>query len=118
MTVTRGDEHVFLGMRICYNKVDGTATVSMKDYLREAIEESGMKIERCVTTPANKEMFDIDETAKYFDKRDAEVFHRIVAKLLYVSTRARMDLLFGCWFPLHSRLKKYTHKTRRNLEDC
>jgi hypothetical protein len=36
----------------------------MKNYLRESIEESGMKIERSVATPANKDMFDIDETAK------------------------------------------------------
>jgi hypothetical protein len=64
MTVTRGNEHVFLGMNICYNRGHGTATITMKNYLRESIEESGMKIERSVATPANKDMFDIDETAK------------------------------------------------------
>jgi ferredoxin len=45
MTVTRGDEHVFLGMKIYYDKTKRTAGISMKEYLREAIEESGMEIE-------------------------------------------------------------------------
>jgi len=36
MTVTRGKEHVFLGMNIRFND-DGTASVRMKEYVQEAI---------------------------------------------------------------------------------
>jgi hypothetical protein len=114
MTVTRGCEHVFLGMRIQYNKTNATASISMKEYLREAIEESGMKIERSVATPANKDMFEIDETAKALDKRDAESFHRVVAKLLYLSTRARMDLLLAVGF-LCTRVSKCTLQDQKKL---
>jgi hypothetical protein len=38
MTVTRGDTHTFLGMNFVFNR-DGTATISMKDYLVESIED-------------------------------------------------------------------------------
>jgi predicted metal-dependent peptidase len=36
MTVTRGKEHVFLGMKINFND-NGTASINMKEYLKEAI---------------------------------------------------------------------------------
>jgi hypothetical protein len=34
MTVNRGSEHVFLGMRICYRE-NGTAEITMRDYLED-----------------------------------------------------------------------------------
>ncbi|KAI2513062.1 Reverse transcriptase (RNA-dependent DNA polymerase) [Fragilaria crotonensis] len=42
MTVTRGKEHTFLGMKILY-KENGTAEITMRDYLEEAIVDSGLK---------------------------------------------------------------------------
>jgi hypothetical protein len=36
MAVTRGKEHVFLGMNISFHN-DGTASIVMKDYIKEAI---------------------------------------------------------------------------------
>ena len=115
MTVTRGDEHTFLGMKIRYNKDSGTATISMASYLQEAIEESGMRIERTVATPASRDIFDIDQTARPLDKDDAEVFHRIVAKLVYVATRARMDILLAVGF-LCTRVSKSTSQDQKKLK--
>jgi hypothetical protein len=43
MTVTRGKEHAFLGMNIKYTK-QHTAIITMKNYLAEAITESGLNI--------------------------------------------------------------------------
>jgi hypothetical protein len=63
MTVTRGDEHIFLGMHIKYDKRAKTATITMKEYLKEAIDESGMDIQRVAATPARKTLFDVDESA-------------------------------------------------------
>jgi hypothetical protein len=37
MTVASGKNNVFLGMKFSFND-DGTATLSMKNYLEEAIE--------------------------------------------------------------------------------
>jgi hypothetical protein len=38
MTVTRGTHHVFLGMDIVY-QADGTASIGMKDYIQESIDD-------------------------------------------------------------------------------
>ena len=115
MTVTRGDEHTFLGMRILFDKKKGTAEISMKNYLIEAIEESGMGIAHTATTPANKELFDIDTNAALLDTRSSDAFHRVVAKLLYVSTRARVDLLLTVAF-LSTRVTKSTSQDQRKLK--
>jgi hypothetical protein len=60
MTVTRGTSHVLLGMNFVFNE-EGTATISMKNYLMEAMEESKLNVCKSVTTPAQKHLFDIDE---------------------------------------------------------
>jgi Reverse transcriptase (RNA-dependent DNA polymerase) len=51
MTVMRGNEHVFLGMRVCFNG-DATATISMQPYVEEAIKDSKMEITKQAATPA------------------------------------------------------------------
>jgi YHS domain-containing protein len=86
MTVTRGKEHVFLGMNIRYTD-KGTAVITMKEYLKETIRESGMKSRARQHHRRDKNLFDVDGKAKLLDKREAEVFHSVVAKLLYVSTQ-------------------------------
>ena len=37
-------------------------------------------------------MFKLDKTSRILDDQKAEIFHHIVAKLLYVSKRARLDI--------------------------
>ena len=118
MTVTRGKEHVFLGMNIRYTK-ERTAVISMKSYLEEAIEECGMAIKRKAATPATRKLFEVDPQSKTLKKEASERFHRIVAKLLYVSIRARADILLPIGF-LCTRVSKSTEedqaKLRRVLE--
>ena len=64
MTVTRGKEHVFLGMNIRYTN-ERTAVITMNVYLKEAIIESGLEIMRFAATPASrKNLFDVDDGAK------------------------------------------------------
>jgi hypothetical protein len=66
MTVVRGDTHVFLGMHIRYNRKEKTATISMRDYLTEAITESGLDVTRTAATPAGKDLFDINNDSPPF----------------------------------------------------
>ncbi|KAI2505429.1 Reverse transcriptase (RNA-dependent DNA polymerase) [Fragilaria crotonensis] len=80
MTVTRGKEHIFLGMKISY-KENGTAEITMRDYLEEAIVDSGLAIDRVAATPAKRDLFETDVAARALDKRDAEVFHSVSANL-------------------------------------
>jgi hypothetical protein len=119
MKVTRGDHHVFLGMHIDYHRSSNTATISMRDYLTEAITESSLSITKTASTPAGTNLFTIDETSPPLSKTSREVFHSVVAKLLYVSLRGRMDLLLTTSF-LATRVTKSTQqdlkKLRRLLE--
>ena len=115
MTITRGKEHVFLGMKIKYTD-QGTAEIIMQDYLEEAIVESGIDITRTATTPAKRDLlFEIDEKSPPLEKAYAEVFHSVVVKLLYVATRARPDILLAISF-LCTRVSKSTHEDRDKLK--
>ncbi len=114
MTVKRGTEHVFLGMLIKYTG-KGTAVIIMKEYLKEALAESGMNITRSVATPALRDLFDVDENSTPLERIEAESFHSVTAKLLYVSTRARVDLLLAIAF-LCTRVSKSTKQDREKLK--
>ena len=114
MTVTRGKEHVFLGMNIVYTE-NRTAVISMKSYLQEAIDECEMEIKREATTPARRTLFEVDEASVRLDKGESEAFHRIVAKLLYVWIRARSDLLLSVGF-LCTRVSKSTKQDQTKLK--
>ena len=113
MTVTRGTEHIFLGMHIHYTG-KGTAVITMKEYLKEALSESGMAITREVATPAQKCLFEVDEESPFLSQNEAEIFHSVVAKLLYVSIRARADLLLAVSF-LCTRVSKSTKQDQQKL---
>jgi hypothetical protein len=91
MSVTRGKKHVFLGMEICFRD-DGTASICMKDYVKEAISEFEEPISRVAATPAKRDLFEIPETGDLLDNDQGARFHSVAAKLLYVSKRGRLDI--------------------------
>jgi hypothetical protein len=112
MTVTRGKEHTLLGMKIRYTG-HGTAVITMKQYLEEAIVESGMDIRQEAATPALRNLFDVNESSPALKKTDAEAFHSVTSKLLYVSLRARVDLLLAVAF-LCTLVSKSTEQDNPN----
>ena len=114
MTVTRGLEHMFLGMKIRYTGT-GKAIITMKQYLEEALTECDMDIVREATTPALKDLFDVDDKAPRLNKVEGEVFHSVCAKLLYVSLRARVDILLPIAF-LCTRVAKSTQQDQTKLK--
>jgi len=91
MPVTRGKHHVFLAIDITFNDNNGTVTILIKEYLKEAIADSGMDASKVAPTPAKKDLFTVDNGSEQLDKRQGEFFYSIVAKLLYVSKRARTN---------------------------
>ena len=114
MTVTRGKRHTFLGMDIFFPG-DGTVQITMADYLKEAIAESGLDIRRTVATPATRNLFDVTEPAQLLTQDQAEIFHSVVSKLLYVSIRARGDMLLPVIF-LCTRIRAPTTEDQRKLK--
>jgi hypothetical protein len=114
MTVTRSKEYTFFGMKICYNE-DRTAAVTMRGYLQEAIDKSGIEIKQMVTIPATRQLFEIDDAARPFPIQQAEHFHRMAAKLLFLTMRACMDLSLAVAF-LCTRVARVTTQDLENLK--
>jgi len=97
MTVTRGKSHEFLGMKIDFTD-DKAVEIDMKEFLKGAIDDFSEDILRNAATPAKRDLFELTLGAKRLDKTRAELFHSIVAKLLYVCKRARMDIILAVAF--------------------
>ena len=91
MTITRGSKHVYIGMELEFLS-NGRVKVLMKDHLEECFEIFGEEIKPIFATPASHNLFDVDENAQLLDKKSSEIFHRIVAKLLFVCKRSRLDV--------------------------
>jgi hypothetical protein len=97
MTVTRGNHHVFLGMDIRFTG-DGNVRIGMKEYVKEAISEFGDDVSRPAATPARKNIFEINNDAVLLSASQSEIYHKVVAKLLYVSHRGRPDIQLAVAF--------------------
>lgn len=91
LTITRGKKHTYVCMDLSFGD-NKDVSISMKEYIMEAIEEIGIEIKGKVMSPAAEFLFVVNEESDKLEKERAELFHRIVAKLLFVSTRGRPDI--------------------------
>ena len=91
ITVSRGDTHTFLGMRITFNK-NGTVSVDMSDYIIEVLQDFPDKLNKSATSPARPNLFEIDHSSPLLSEKTHEVFHSLVIKLMWVSQRCRLDI--------------------------
>ena len=91
LTVSRGKKHKFLGMDIEFLSY-GKLSFFMKDYIDESIDLFGEELSTKVSSPAKKVRQNIDERSTRPEKKDADIFHSIVAKLLLLSKRGRPDI--------------------------
>ena len=91
MTVTRGFKHTFVGIDIelC---MDGTVKLVMMDYLKKRSEVFEENISGMSPTPAGIDLFQVDTVSPRSIEECYDVFYYIVAKLLFVSKRARADI--------------------------
>ena len=97
LTINTGRKHVYLGMDITFTG-ERTVQIKMKDYLVEAIDAFTDDINKNASTPAKKDLFAVDEESPRLDKKRDELFKHIVAKLLYVSKRSRLDIQLAIGF--------------------
>jgi len=92
LTKTRGKIHDYLGMVLDYSK-PGMIEIGMKDYVMEIISEAQGDMSGTAPTPAGNHLFSVNTTsALYLNKSDAQQFHHIMAKLLFLCKRSRPDL--------------------------
>ena len=104
LTVKRGKKHEYLGMVLDYT-TEGKVRVDMRDYLKKnVLSELPEDFSGTAVTPAGIHLFDVDPNAEKLNKSDSELFHHVVAQLLFVCKRGRPDLQTAVAF-LTTRVK-------------
>jgi hypothetical protein len=97
----------YLGMQIMLEP--GVVTVDMSYYL-EKVFKGCDNLLPCIM-PGKKTSFAADETAELLTEAERKVFHTAVARLLYLSKRARPDIMTVVAFLC-------TRVIRATTEDC
>jgi hypothetical protein len=87
--------------------------ISMRSYVYDILEMYGSDVKECVM-PAKMNLFVINPSP-LLEKRERELFHYTVAKLLYLGKRGRPDILLSLQF-LCTRVKALTCDDQRKLE--
>ena len=105
ITVKRGKRHDYLGMDVSL-ETKGKVIISMKKYIKDMLEELPKDMDGVSATPAAKHLFEVnEENPKYLDIERKQTFHHNVAKLLFLSKRARPDIQTAVAF-LCTRVQK------------
>jgi len=102
MTVTRGKHHVFT-----FNDNNGTVTILMKKYLKEAISDSGMDASMVAPMPAKKDLFTVDDGSEQLDERQGDFFLQHCRKLTLRFQKSSYQRSIGYCFPLHQGLVQH-----------
>ena len=87
--------------------------LTMKNYLEEAIQAFGEDVSVGAATPTNRNLFVVYKDLPPLETNKTEIFHHVVAKLLYVAKRARVDLQLAIAF-LCTRVSKSTQEDWKN----
>ena len=93
MTITTGNKHDFLGMKIEING-DKTVSIDMRQQLQKVVEEFEQydTVDANVVSPAAHYLFNVNPNAEQLNTRLSEAFHSITAKLGYIMKRGRPDI--------------------------
>ena len=116
VTVHSGLFHSYLGMNFDYRE-PSKVLVTMEGYIGTMLKE--YHVVNTATTPANERLLDISVAAELLPEDKSQYLHRLVAKLLYVGSRVRPEIMFTVNH-LTTRVNKFTkgdlNKAMRVLE--
>jgi len=101
ITMAVGNSHSYTGMKLTVDK--GYIVLDMRYYLQNLLEPFINPQVKVV--PGNKETFTVKEAVEKLDLKKRTLFHSTVAKLLYLSKRARPDIIAVVGF-LCTRVKE------------
>jgi hypothetical protein len=91
LTKNRGKVLNYIGMTFNFEQL-GRVIISMEGFIKDLLEDC-VEIVGVSTSPANNNLFTIDENSPLLNDKERERFHSLTAKLLYLSKRTRPDLL-------------------------
>jgi len=93
----------------------------MYNYIDKMLEELPTNMRGLATTPASSYLFNTDPGCKKLNNDEGQLFHHLVAKLLYLSKQTRQDIQMAVAF-LCTRVResdtettKKTHKGNAKL---
>jgi len=98
LVATHGKIHEYIGMTVDYSE-PGKVKFSTVDFIKQTVAEAPQGlIGGIASTPAAKHLFDVNPNAEKLSAEDSEIFHRFVAKLLWVCKRTRPDIQLAVSF--------------------
>jgi hypothetical protein len=110
VTLEMGNVHSYLGMQLEFTR--GCVKIDMRSYLDGVLKGvSGLKLYQ---GPAGSGLFNVALDVVKLGVNDAQRFHTVVAKLLYLSRRAWPDIIATVSF-LCTRVKEPTVQDREKL---
>lgn len=97
LSVHRGKKHDYLGMEIDLTG-KGKVQITMYDFTSKLLAEVPEEFTGTAATPAANHLFETNPEQVKLSERDAGIFHHLVAKMLYLSKRARPDIQLAVAF--------------------
>lgn len=91
LTANVGPIHDYLGMTFDYS-TPGQVEISMDKYIANIINTFPEPITDVSATPATDKLFVVRENDRPLPEHQATMFHHVVARLLFASTRVRRDI--------------------------
>ena len=103
----QGQIHDYLGMKLDFRK-EGKVIIHMCDYIKDMIRSFPEDLKNATApTPADDNLFGQgQETATLLNKKQAEIFHTIVGKGLFVAKSKARHSDSYC-LPMHKSFKTY-----------
>ena len=100
----------YLGMHLHIGK--GSIVVSMESYVESLLRDCG--VVSGVSSPATGKLFKVNADSTLLGIKEAKWFHTVVARLLYLAKRTRVDILLAVAF-LTTRVKAPTDDDQGKL---
>jgi hypothetical protein len=92
LSTHHGKKHDYLGMQIDFS-TPSKVQISMYDYISKILDDAPANMNSTAPTPAAKYLFEVNSTNPTFlNAADAELFHHMVAQLLFLCKQARPDI--------------------------
>ena len=114
LEIQRGKVLEFLGLMLDY-RTEGVCKIGAESYIDKALDLFGKPIKGKAKTPAVEGLFSVREDAVPLKEEDRKKFHSVFALLLWVSTKARPDILVPISF-LGKRTSKADEDDESKLE--
>ena len=108
LVVHEGLVHEYLGMTFDFSSPE-EVKIGMRDYINSIIEEGPTSSRGHANTPAAINLFEINTNSPYLNKDAKDLFHHLVAKLLFLCKRVRPDI--------HTTVAFLTTKVKQPTED-